>query len=518
MKIHGSIYPSKPDRQGLIGFKLKLRYTEDSRVTDEMLFDIVSLFKKHTHNYRRREELGQEFTEHMNAVASEVNAEFLKFIKVKGLRQNFCRVTSTAKEKVIALDFRISQEYVKYKRGMLEIKGTNDQSIKVRDRIYEIKDFLRSLDGSTQEENVKAVLVFLKKDINPREEIKITSLRDYAKQYIQLNSKKFSYHTLSSYNRLVNNLTLFCDIKHMSDEMDLLDRDKQNVFFSKYVDFLLEEIKDKDKVIKKAYENSTVKDEFKMIKSLDSEFEGLMIKVKLSNFVDDLRDSKMQMPFCTYEEVLAIYQATKTIPLTLKQQKTADLFLFQCFTGLRFGELMQVEATNITTTMYGGNSFQSLVYVSDKTGQQNKVPLNRVCLEIIEKWKRTGFDMPIKKDLNTGHYKQYPNCLLPVIAQQQVNASLHSLLAKIEIFNVDEKRVRFKGRQRVEESYKRYDLITTHSARHSYSHYLQASGLDSSRVAQLMNHADSSTTEKHYKHIQHDKLQFEALEFLNKVG
>lgn len=524
MKINPQIYPSKPSKKGLVRFNLVLRYTNSSEEDGAPVFDILASFRKNALKYKgRHKEMSAADMEHLVVIAGQVHSEFRAEMIAQGLWDRlFNRAKKKHVKKEIGLNLKLHKDQIRYKKAILEIKGNTPECIKVRDRIFAIKDYVKSLNYSTQSENVKAILAFLNRGGESRPLAKLVYLRDFIQQYINLNAKRFSANTLRAYKRLHGTVGLYCQALKINDEVNLMTKDQQNIFFSGFVDFLLEEHRDGDKVIKKAYENGSVKDAFKLLSAINMEFEDLVITVRLSDFVQDLRTGKLNMPFCVYDDVIELYRYTKNHnfgPNELQDEKSGDLFVFQFFTGLRYGELVQVEDSNIHNTMYDGNAFKSFHYVSDKTGEPNSVPLNHICLEIIEKWRIRGFQAPMRKNQKTKQMEHFNKCLLPWLAQQQVNTSLHSILAKIPRFHVEEKRIRFKGSEKVEQVFKRYDLITTHTARHSYSHYLMSRGMDVTSVSKLLNHSSSNTTDKHYKHFTQDELQYKAWQHLDqKIG
>lgn len=387
-----------------------------------------------------------------------------------------------------------------FKKSM--VKGNTAELVAVRDRIYAIKDFVSKLDGDV-DENLNAILVFLGMN-NEYKQIKLITLTDYINEFIRLHEKRYSRHSIRKYSTLIKNLAHFKKHSGLTDSFHAMAEDKQIVYFSAFVDFLLfTEIFDENKKqVKKLYENGSAKEQFKLIKSVSNKFKSTGIKVTLAEFADYLKEGKTQGTYCPIEEVREIYKTRNTIQdLPIMEQKAADLFLFQVFTGFRYNELKHVTTNSISIKISGGQSFKSLNNVADKEGLENSVPLTVVCQEVIDRWEG----------------KTSKGRLLPVLSEFQYNTNLHLFLERIPMMHRMEKRVRYRGNDRVEEEIPRYKTITSHAGRHSYSHLLSLGGIDIGGVSQLMNHASPDTTNKNYKHILEEKLQYQALNILDKA-
>ena len=76
-----------------------------------------------------------------------------------------------------------------------------------------------------------------------------------------------------------------------------------------------------------------------------------------------------------------------------------------------------------------GNIIWSIKYVADKTGEHNEAPLNKTCLEIVERWK----DKKLVAQRKGPHGETIYNydCLLPYLSDSMCNRILHKILRKI---------------------------------------------------------------------------------------
>lgn len=90
-------------------------------------------------------------------------------------------------------------------------------------------------------------------------------------------------------------------------------------------------------------------------------------------------------------------------------QRVRDLFLFSCFTGLKYDEMLELTPTNLTAGLDGS---QYLTYTRRMTGATVRIPLLPIPQRIIDKYRG-----------------RQDETLLPVITLNCVNAYLRELAA-----------------------------------------------------------------------------------------
>ena len=115
-------------------------------------------------------------------------------------------------------------------------------------------------------------------------------------------------------------------------------------------------------------------------------------------------------------------------------------FAFQCFTGVRYSDIENISREDIKASTWNVRT--------QKTHQIIEIPLNSYALSILAK------------------YSDYPQPL-PVISNQKMNDYLKELC---KIAGIDEpvKTVRYKGSEPIENTYKKYEVIGTHTARRTF--------------------------------------------------
>lgn len=125
-------------------------------------------------------------------------------------------------------------------------------------------------------------------------------------------------------------------------------------------------------------------------------------------------------------------------------ERVRDVFLFQCFTGLRYSDVAKLKRSDIK---------KGIVHVvTKKTVDGLRIELNKHSQSIIDKYK--DYTFPADK-------------ALPVISNEKMNAHLKTLG---QVVGLDEptRIVYFKGNQRHEEVYPKWYLLTTHVGRRTF--------------------------------------------------
>jgi integrase len=403
------------------------------------------------------------------------------------------------------------------------IDGKSTEATTVRDRHFALKDMIHQQKDRSFEENLKEIADYLPQldftewiGSTVQDTTKPVTLRDYIRRYLDLKGDTISYDYKNKYLALIRNLSMFIKKYPVGDDnLNEKDEDQQKIFFSKYVTFLNHDVvDDKELGQKKEYENASVREEFRHMAAVCNEFRKVGLQVKLDSFTANLRtpgDSSEQ-PHVTYDEIQVILKNLDKLSSSI-EEKSVYVSVFQYFTGLRHNELYQVEDRNITIKMMDDVQFKVLNYISDKTGKQNSVPLNNVCLEIIEHWRGKKFKAPKRRG------KVFADCLLPVLTLTGMYTGFRSFLKKLPDFCVEVSRIRYRGSERIDQRMPRWKRLGTHAFRHGYSAFLSSRDMSIDDVGQLLNHgAGSKTARKHYEHIDRDKIMLQAYKALEKVG
>lgn len=151
--------------------------------------------------------------------------------------------------------------------------------------------------------------------------------------------------------------------------------------------------------------------------------------------------------------------------------KARDLFILGCFTGLRFSDLEQLSPEHIT------KGFIELTTI--KTHKPVHIPIILYAKDIIEKYSNG----------------------LPMISQQKMNMYIKEIC---RIVGIDDKikLPTWRGKDRKDEIFSKYDLITSHTMKKSFVMLCVNEGIPVEVVASITG--NSIKTLSHYYQIEND--------------
>jgi len=124
--------------------------------------------------------------------------------------------------------------------------------------------------------------------------------------------------------------------------------------------------------------------------------------------------------------------------------KVRDVFLFLCFTGLRYSDVANLKRSDVFGTYISVTTI--------KTAQSIKIELNDISKAILEKYKN----------------ETYPNDrALPVISNTQMNIAVKEV-CKAAGIDTPITITYYKGGERFEEVHPKYELMGTHAGRRTF--------------------------------------------------
>lgn len=165
-------------------------------------------------------------------------------------------------------------------------------------------------------------------------------------------------------------------------------------------------------------------------------------------------------------------------------EKTKDVFMFGCYTGLRYSDIENLKSENVQLDDKGN---RILRLVMCKTKKQLVIPLIEQAAKYLDKY-------------NTGSGSIF-NCA----TNQAMNDNLKDLCEEAKIDTVFQ-RVTYQGAKRIELSLPKWNFISTHSARHSYSINSLKKGMKVEVLQKYLGHHDISET-MGYVHIAESYMQ-----------
>lgn len=152
-------------------------------------------------------------------------------------------------------------------------------------------------------------------------------------------------------------------------------------------------------------------------------------------------------------------------------KKIRDVFLFGCYTGMRYSDIENLKAENVITVE--GEKFLDFVMI------KGKKPLTIPLIEQAEAY------------LNL--YNEGVGSVFNCVSLQDMNKNL-KLLGEVAKINTVVERVRFQAAKRIEKSVPKWAFLTTHCARHSYAINSLQGGMQPEILQENLGHADLEET------------------------
>ena len=167
-----------------------------------------------------------------------------------------------------------------------------------------------------------------------------------------------------------------------------------------------------------------------------------------------------------------------------------DIFCFSCFTSLRISDIKKLKRTNIFP--------KYILLTTKKDVDPVKIELNEYSKAILNRYK--------------GHEFPY-NLALPVISEQQTNDHLKEI-GEICGFNSPVHITYFRGAERVDEVYAKWQLLSCHAGRRTFISNAIMLGIPPQVVMKWTGHSDYQTM-KPYIEIA-DKAKANAMSLFDK--
>lgn len=225
-----------------------------------------------------------------------------------------------------------------------------------------------------------------------------------------------------------------------------------------YVDFLRN---------KKDMRNSTIGKQIAFLKwflrwSFKKEYNQNMA---YDSFKPKLKNTPKKVIFLTWEELNRL-KDYKIPPTKQYLERVRDVFLFCCFSGLRYSDVYNLKRSDIKP--------DHIEVTTVKTADSLIIELNNHSKAILDKYKGVHFE----------NHKA-----LPVISNQKMNDYLKELGELAEI-NEPVRETYYKGNERIDEITPKYALLSTHAGRRTFICNALALGIPAQVVMKWTGHSD----------------------------
>ena len=178
-----------------------------------------------------------------------------------------------------------------------------------------------------------------------------------------------------------------------------------------------------------------------------------------------LKSTQKKIIFLTWDELNRLREFK--IPFSKQAlERVRDVFLFQCFTGLRYSDVFNLRRSDIKD--------DHIEVTTVKTSDSLIIELNNHSKAILDKYKDVAFE---------------DDKVLPVITNQKMNDYLKELA---EMAGIDEpiRQTYYKGNERIDEITPKYALLGTHAGRRTFICNALALGIPPQVVMKWTGHSD----------------------------
>lgn len=264
------------------------------------------------------------------------------------------------------------------------------------------------------------------------------------------------------------------------------DRTNYDLTFDSINDKFFEQIQDYSFLIREI-KNSYFSSIIKVLKT----FMNWSFKRKLHSSVDYqtfvASEDETEVIFLTMDELMKLFHFDFKLE---RHQKARDVYCFQCFSSLRYSDIEELSCSNIY-------SDHIRINIKKTKTTDHIIPLIDHAKTILEKYKDTIYEP------------------LPKISSQNFNTYIKECC---EIVGIDSptQKTRYVGQKRITKTFKKFELITSHTARKTFVTNSLIMGMSPVVVKSISGHKKESSFKK-YVNISDQFKQQEVDKTWNKV-
>ena len=336
-----------------------------------------------------------------------------------------------------------------------DLKSLNHYLEVFNTKIWDIERLIRS---NHPDAGFTVIVDAIKRHFNKKRE----GLFDIFDEFLKIKEPEVSKQAIFKFKRVKSLLEDYQKFYH-----DTLTFDKITpLFFSKFYTFL---------IANKNMINNTANKNIQFLKTF-------LIWANNNKYTDNSsyksfrsKSEQNEVIYLTEDELIKLYN------LKLDEDKfkrdrdrllrVRDIFVFQCFTGVRYSDIENISREDISGATWKVRT--------KKTHQIIEIPLNSYALSILAK------------------YSEFPQPL-PVISNQKMNVYLKELCEKAEIKSLV-KTVKYKGNERIEEIYEKFKVVGTHTARRTFISLSLRKGMKPDVIMAITGHTTYRMMQRYLK-------------------
>lgn len=336
-----------------------------------------------------------------------------------------------------------------------QLKSLNHFLNSYESKIFDIERVIRSKQPDT---GFSIIAEAIKRQFDKKKD----GLFDIYNDFLKIKRQEVSKPAIQKFQRIKSLLQEYQKYFHETLTFDKITP----VFFSKFYAYLVEN---------KSMLNNTANKNIQFLKTF-------LIWANNNGYTDNssykvfkAKSESNEVIYLTEPELMKLYNLQLTEE---RLERVRDIFVFQCFTGVRYSDIQNISREDIKNSTWNVRT--------QKTHQIIEIPLNSYALSILAR------------------YNEYPKPL-PVISNQKMNTYLKELC---KLAGIDEsiRTIKYKGSERIEASYKKYEVIGTHTARRTFVSLSLQKGMKPENIMAITGHTTYRMMQKYlkidYKHLR----------------
>ncbi|GAA4368966.1 site-specific integrase [Hymenobacter saemangeumensis] len=331
--------------------------------------------------------------------------------------------------------------------------------------------------------NVAPTVALMREAVNPAVVVvkeEPTLVARFAEFREVLSGRGYAFHTLRHYKTACNHLAAFLE---KSRRKGLTLADYTSAIHDDFVSHL------RTGCGLSANGVYTIVKDLKTFLRHAQDERGLTLGMELKRL--EVRYTDQAKTYLTGADLAALV-AVK-LPKTLEPAR--DVFLFCCYTGLRYSDVASLHAGNVHGLGPKGDGDRVLRLTQTKTRATVSIYLSRLASEILDR-----YDVP---------ERQFEGArLLPVLANQPMNRYLKKITKLAGLTRLVEV-VSTAGGQVVKEAVQLHELVTMHTARHTFAVQSLLRGMPVAVLQRVMGHAKIQNTMRYAQVVE--ELQHQAM-------
>ena len=324
-------------------------------------------------------------------------------------------------------------------------------------------------DNKHTEPTINILRDLLNKEFKKQTNEKQKNLFWFIEKYLNESKTRFndktqkltSPNTIRVYNRCYDILKEYSQKKKVKIDFDTIDLD----FYHDFREYLTKDHQ---------FAQNTIGKHIKTLKTFlsDATEQGYNTHLKFKSKRFKVLTEAVESIYLNERELDQLYKLD--LSKNERLDKVRDLFIIGCWTGLRFSDFNNIRKKNIV----GDN----IRIKTKKTGEDVVIPIHKTILSIMKKYEG-----------------QYSNSLPPSISNQKMNNYLKEVGKMVKDLNDDISITQTKGGLTISKNFKKYELLTTHTARRSMATNLYLDKVPSYSIMKITGHKTEAAFLKYIK-------------------